>query len=587
MAMGVNDIVVSVFADMRQFEAGMGKATSSIRAFAGEADTVGGRVATMGTKIANAIAVGVGGALVYGVREAYKYNEALDAIANQSGASASEIDYLKGKIFDVSNATGFSATTLADAALQIEKAGIRGAAAYGMLNDAAEAARITGGQVTDVVQTIVSAQTLQIAKGESVAQITATLVAANRLHLGSMDSLVSMLQGPVASRLAEYGVNLQEATSFLDIGSKAGLTNARSLNAMLTALGKLENPTKSQNALLEKYGLSAQLLTNIMKQPDGLIQVMERLRTVAAQTGTPVSALANAVFGSGGGGAAASAFINNAGALVNVYKQLAGANPATLQAQFQDTMKQLGPQLDKAGANLNNALLNVGEAILPDVAKVTGWVATFASALNSNQTLRDVLGGGALLIAGGVVANKIYSAFQAVKSIFTGTEQAAQTTLLQAIADNTAALVAEGGGGGGGVTAAEALAGAGAGDLIAGALGMAAFVIGTKHIVDTTSSALSNMSLNLPSMSLGGGGNLSAADIKANNTPTTLADIQATLPKGYSITPKAGLTWDQYAVPTFSGYQGAYVTPKQAQTDLATYLQNNPPTTNTVTVKVK
>ena len=325
-------------------------------------------------------------------------------------------------------------------------------------------ARITGGQVADVTKTIIGVQTLQIAKGESVAQITETLVNANKMHLGSLDSLTQALSGKVGAALATYGVNLNEAAAVAGIASKAGITNSRSMVTLANSLGSLENPTKAQDKALQALGLSSASLTQEMHKPDGLIEVLKTVAETAKRTGKPVGEIAAQIFGKGGAGTA-TVLINNINQLSQAYKTLAGSNPKTLQSQFQQTMTQLGPQMQKAGANLNNALLNVGELILPGVAKVAGWVASFASALNSNKTLRDLLGG--VLAAGALlaVASKVKSAFDTVKGLFTASQQSVQTGLLEQIAANTAAMVgeeatadtelgaiaAEGGKGGGGV----------------------------------------------------------------------------------------------------------------------------------------
>ena len=443
---GINEVIVKLVADMREFNAKIGEAGTTVKEFGKEADTMGGKWKSLGSKMSTGILMGVGGALAYGTEQAFKFNESLDAIINQSGASAEEVDYLKKKIIDVSNATGYSADSLSGAALQIEKAGIRGKAAYDLLSNAAMGARITGGQVADITKTIIGVQTLQIAKGESVAQITETLVQANKMHLGSLDSLTQALSGKVGAALATYGVNLNEAAAVAGIASKAGITNSRSMVSLANSLGALENPTKAQDKALHALGLSSAGLTSEMHKPDGLIQVLKTLADTAQKTGKPVGEIAAQIFGKGGAGTA-TVLINNIKDLSSAYQTLAGSNPKTLQAQFQETMTQLGPQLQKAGANLNNALLNVGELILPGVSKVAGWVASFASAINSNKTLRDVLGG--TLFAGVVlsVVVKLKSAFDAVKSLFTGGQQSIQTGLLQQIATNTAATAAEGGSG--------------------------------------------------------------------------------------------------------------------------------------------
>ena len=444
---GINEVVVRLVADMKEFQAKMGEAGHTVKEFGKEADTMGGKWKAIGSKLSTGVLMGVGGALVYGTEQAYKFNESLDAIVNQSGATVEEVDKLRGKIIEVSNATGYSAESLSGAALQIEKAGFRGKAAYDLLSNAAMAARITGGQVADVTKTIIGVQTLQIAKGESVAQITATLVEANKMHLGSLDSLTTALTGKVGAALTAYGVNLNEAAAVASIASKAGITNARSMVSLANSLGAIQNPTKAQDLALKSLGLSSANLTKEMHKPDGLIEVMKTLAETAKRTGKPVSEVAAAVFGKAGAGTA-TVLINNIKDLSSAYKTLAGSNPTTLQAQFQETMKQLGPQLQQAGTNLNNALLNVGQAILPAVSKIAGWVASFAGAINSNATLRQVLGGTLFAAAALSVAVKLKSAFDAVKGLFTGSAEAANTVATDA---NTAALeantIAHGGGG--------------------------------------------------------------------------------------------------------------------------------------------
>ena len=435
---GINRVVVELVAQYKEFKAGMAESQKSLVEFGAEAESMSAKTSHAFSKMGSVIAIGAVGAVAYGVKEAYKFNEALDAIRNQSNASAAEIDYLKGKIIDVSNATGYSAEALAGAALQIEKAGIKGKAAYDLLNNAAEGARITGGDVTAMTQSIIAAQTLQVAKGQSVAKITATIVQAEKMHLGSLNSLLGLLKGPVGARLAAYGVSLSEAAAVTDIASKAGLTNARALNQMVMALHKLDNPTKSQAASLDSLGIKSSALTSMLKKPDGLIQVFEYLRQKADASHTSVTKFANAVFGASGG-ATATVLINNVGDLTKAYKQLGDANPTALQAQFQETMTQLGPMLQKAGANLTNALLNVGELILPKVATVASWVASFAGEINKNATLRYILAGVGFAAVVGKVIQKAASVFQAVKGFFTGGEQAANTVATDA---NTAALEA-------------------------------------------------------------------------------------------------------------------------------------------------
>jgi TP901 family phage tail tape measure protein len=583
---GINEVIVRLVADMKEFQAKMGEAGHTVKDFGKEADTMGAKWKSIGSKLSTGVLVGVGGALAYGTEQAFKFNESLDAIINQSGASAAEVENLKGKIIDVSNATGYSAESLAGAALEIEKAGIRGKAAYDLLSNAAMGARITGGQVADVTKTIIAVQTLQIAKGESVAQITATLVEANKMHLGSLDSLANVLQGKVGAALAAYGVNLNEAAAVASIASKAGITNARSMVTLANSLGAIQNPTKAQDLALKSLGLSSAKLTQEMHKPDGLIQVLQTLAETAKRTGKPISEVASAVFGKSGAGTA-TVLINNVKDLSSAYKTLAGSNPSSLQSQFQETMKQLGPQLQVAGANLNNALLNIGEAILPSLTKVTGWVAGFAKAINSNAALRDILGG--TLFAGVVlsVAVKLKSAFDAVKGLFSGGTETANTVAVDA---NTAALeantVALGGSavasdavvpaeiGAGTVATGAGVAGgaavAGAGLVAAGAflgLGYAAMAItGTKNVADASTQA---------------------AMVKAYG-PAATKQIDAYI-KAHGDYSRATVdnSGEFTTGITYRGRGGGAMMESRFTDAIHGIIKQNPPTNHTVTVKVK
>lgn len=582
---GINEVIVKLVADMREFNAKIGEAGHTVKEFGKEADTMGAKWKSIGSKLSTGVLMGVGGALAYGTEQAYKFNESLDAIINQSGASAEEVDYLKKKIIDVSNATGYSAESLSGAALQIEKAGIRGKAAYDLLSNAAMGARITGGQVADITKTIIGVQTLQIAKGESVAQITATLVEANKMHLGSLDSLTQALTGKVGAALATYGVNLNEAAAVAGIASKAGITNSRSMVSLANSLSALENPTKAQDKALHSLGLSSAGLTREMHKPDGLIEVLQTLADTAKRTGKPVGEIAAQIFGKGGAGTA-TVLINNIKELSSAYKTLAGSNPSTLQSQFQETMKQLGPQLQKAGANLNNALLNVGELILPGVAKIAGWVASFAGAINSNKTLRDVLGGGLLLASGLAVAVKLKSAFDAVKSLFTGGAETANTAATTA---NTAALEAN----------TIALGGTAASDAVVPAGTGAATVIGGAGVAGGAAlagggllAAGAFLGLGYGAMALTGTQNVAdpktqAALIKAYGADTT-KKIDAYI-KAHGDYSKA--TVDKYGEfttgITYRGKGGGAMMEKNFTTAIQGIIKQGTPTNHTVTVKVK
>ena len=177
----------------------MTEAEHKMEKFGLTADKTGSKFHKFANTASTAV-IGLGIAIAGGaVDSALKFNEALDKIQNQAGASSSEIDFLKNAILKVSNETAISSTNIASAFLQAEKSGLRGAAAFRLVEAASKAAAITGGDVTQMTQTLVGIQNLQIAKGMSVAAVSDLMVEANKRHLGSLDSLTQTLTGKVLS----------------------------------------------------------------------------------------------------------------------------------------------------------------------------------------------------------------------------------------------------------------------------------------------------------------------------------------------------------------------------------------------------
>ena len=383
-------VVATLIADTKEYQAKMAEAQATMTKFGTSSMTTGEKMTAFGKKATTAVA-GVGIAMVaYGVEKALKYNEALDKIQNQAGASASELDYLKGVILTVSSQTAISSDQIAGAFLQVEKAGIRGAAAYKLVDNAAKAAAITGGDVAAIATTIVAAQSLQITKGQSVAQVTDTLVKANQNHIGSLDSLVALLKGRVGGALAAYGINLGEAAAVADIASKAGYTNARSMTTLATGLGKVENPTTAQSKALKALGINADALARTARTPGtGLIDTLKALEVQSRKTGVPLEKLISVTFGSGAVGLV-SALAKQLPALASLNTSLQSSSAKGLDTAFGITSEQLNFKIGQIKTQLTNALTGIGLLMLPTITDVANWVTTTTAYLQKHPLVQKI-----------------------------------------------------------------------------------------------------------------------------------------------------------------------------------------------------
>ena len=476
-------VVVELLADGREFKKTMAEAGGQLEVLGDKAKTTSEKLSSMGSKFATGYLTVVGGALIYGTKLAFDYQKSIENIGLQSGASAEEVDRLKKAVMDQSNLTVQSTKDIAAAYMEVEKAKISGAAADAIVNAAGKAANITGGKTVDIAKSIIGVQTLQVAKGMDVASIADIMVNANKRHLGSLESLTAGLTGKVGASLALHNVGLKDSIAITDELSNAQFTNSRAINTFAASIGKLEAPNKGMLDTMKKLGVSSDVVRRTMAGPDGLVNTLSYLASVASKTGQGTGSLSSALFGGGAG--AANVLIANASKVQDIVKGLGGSGK-DLSSQFGGFLKLPDAQVKQFKTTLSNALTNVGLVILPVAEKVLGWVNGFATKLKDNAALRTAL---EITVGAGFAASlamKIKGVFDTVKSLFTGTAITANTA---AETLNTAALEANTLAQGVGGAAGAAEGAAGAAGAAAGGAGAAEGAAGAAGVLATTAGA--------------------------------------------------------------------------------------------------
>ena len=446
---GINEVIMRLLADARQYKAELDSAILKNEEFSKSTVPMGQRFSKFASTATTAVA-GVGLALgAYGVDQAIKFTESLEKIANQSGASAAEVDYLKSKILDVSSATGISSSEIANAFLSAEKAGIRQAKAVDLVTAASKAAVVTGGDVTTVTNAIISAQTLQVTKGMSVAAVADLMVKANKLHIGSLDTLVGILQGRVGGALAAYGVKLAQAAAIADVASKAGYTNTRSMMTLATSLAKIENPTKSSTKALASFGVSASKLASDARTPGGIITVLKDLEAQSKRTGVPIQNLITAVFGASGSGLV-SVLQKNLPTLEKYTKTLQGASGKNLNTVFGISQGQLDNQIKILKTNFTNAMTGLGLLLLPTVKDLANWATDAVKYFRDHPLVAKIASDATIAVFALAIGAKVLKVLSPIfKMLNIGAKSAqvvatdANTIALQA---NTDALLGKKGG---------------------------------------------------------------------------------------------------------------------------------------------
>jgi TP901 family phage tail tape measure protein len=448
----LNPVIATLFADTKEYMAKMSEAEEKMGKFGLAAEASSSKFSKFASKASTAV-IGLGGAIAgYAVDEALKFNEVLDKIQNQSGASAAEVDSLKKSILNISSQTAISSDNIGNAFLQVEKAGYRGKAAYDLVNAAAKASAITGGDVVSTTQSVVAIQRLQIARGMSVAAISDLLVQANKSHVGSLEQLTGVLSGKVGGALAAAGLNLAEMASVSSVASQAGFGTAKAYTSLATGLEKVENPTSAYAKNLKGLGLNAETLAATARKPGtGLVDVLKMLETQSRKTGIPMNTLIKDTFGPASIGLV-STLAKNLNQVADANKNLQSASGSKLDLTFGLTSEQLNFKLKKLETESKNALTGFGLALLPTVDTLTNWTNNAVTYFNKHPLVQKIASDTALTLFGASLAFKVTQAIGKIPGLGTvlgkipvlgNLFKSTDTALLTEIAANTAATAVE------------------------------------------------------------------------------------------------------------------------------------------------
>ena len=149
-------VIATLIADTKEYMAKMTEAQAKMGEFGATSEASAGLFGMSASSIALG-AAGVAAAVgAYAVDAALKFNEQMDKVRLQAGLTKAQTDALSSSILNISATFGVTTADLATGALTIEQAGIKGAAAITLLNNAAKASIITNASVADTTTAIVA-----------------------------------------------------------------------------------------------------------------------------------------------------------------------------------------------------------------------------------------------------------------------------------------------------------------------------------------------------------------------------------------------------------------------------------------------
>ena len=442
--MGLPPVRVELIAEIKEFLARMKEAEHAMGKVGTSATMTKEKMAALGQKMATGVIAGFGGTMVLATKYALEYQKSLEEIGLQANVSEEELKRLKSAVLDTSSATATSTEDIAKAYLQVEKAGIKGAAADKMVTQAAMLAKVAHADLNKTVQAGIVIQQLGISKGLTTTQMYDQLYGAVKNSKLSLDELTSVFQGKAALAISNYGIKLNEVAGVAGVFKKANMDASAGLAGLNLSLVKLTTRNAKANDTLKEVGLTQAQIAADLKKPNGLVTMFQDLTTHIGKAGMPMQQFLNSLVGARG--AQGLGFLLSQ--MPQLQKMSAGAG-ASVKDAFGEWLKNPEGAMEKFKTTLKNTLIKVGDFILPAVTKVLGWVNGFTDALKKSPGLRMAFQTAMIAAVGAAFIAKAKKAFNWLQDLIGKGKQAAQiaattanTTALEA---NTAALLKKSG----------------------------------------------------------------------------------------------------------------------------------------------
>lgn len=333
------------------------------------------------------------------IKMASDFDKNITKIEALVGRTGKELDSFAEASKRMATETGISSAKTSEAMFFIASAGLEGASAISVLEQASKASASGLGDVAQIADLATSALNAYGSETLSAEGATDVLTAAVREGKLSSEELAGAMGGvlPIASNL---GVSFDEVGATLAAMSRTGTNAANGATQLNSILAGLLKPTNQAEDALRSMGLSSSGLKQQIKD-EGLLSVLETLKTefdknsdAAAQVFPNIRALKGVLDLTG----------KSAETTKIIFDKLAVAQGSTKKA-FDATSKSASFKLKKALNGARESFAQMGSVLLtgllPAIQNITGVITNLFTKFTNldGVTQQLILGAGALIIA--------------------------------------------------------------------------------------------------------------------------------------------------------------------------------------------
>lgn len=219
------------------------------------------------------------------VKQAIDFNQQMLLLKTQAGDASDSIKQLSTEVLKLaSSGAPQGPVQLAEGLFHLVSLGLRGAQAMGTLREASLAAGMGMANLEDTSTALGAAVVSGIRGAQNYQQAMATLVGtAGAGNMRFQDLAASI--GNVIPSAAAAGVSLHEMGAALAVLTDRGMSAEEAATRLRMSLALMQRPSKQAQAALADMGVNANDLGALIRQPNGLLKVLEVLHTAMDNVG--------------------------------------------------------------------------------------------------------------------------------------------------------------------------------------------------------------------------------------------------------------------------------------------------------------
>lgn len=364
-------------------------AAAQVRDSGGAYDTVKGAIDGVVGKLQEVAkwgALAAAGIGVAAVDMASKFDQEMELVHTQAGASQAEVDQLKQKVLALAPTVGMGPEALAEGLYHVESAGFRSAEAMDILQSAAKLTAIGLGDMETTSQALIGVMAAGLPDVKNAADAAAYLNTTVGIGDMRMSKLAASIATGVLPSFKSAGLGMKDYSAALATLTDNVTPADEAATRLRMTISLMAAPSKKAASALESIGMTQSQLAMDLRQPDGLLVAVEDLKKHLGSLNTDAEktaankALSDA-FGGGKTSGAILTLIGETDRLKSKYDALgtAASRAAAAQDAWRSQQQQFAQQIKDIRAQLEVWGIELGNKLIPLIEK-------FASGLKNKFT---------------------------------------------------------------------------------------------------------------------------------------------------------------------------------------------------------